>query len=56
MRAFFTVNVFALEFPPGLTTITGPVVAPTGTVHMMTALVHEETVATTPLNVTVDAP
>ena len=56
MTGGFTVNVLPAELPTDVMTTTGPVVAPAGTVHLILVLDHVETVADTPLNVTVDEP
>jgi hypothetical protein len=37
----FTVNVFPGDVPMVVVTVTGPVVAPTGTVHLMVLFDHE---------------
>jgi hypothetical protein len=56
IKGCFTVNFFKLEPPTWLVTTTEPVVALTGTVHVMLISDHEVTTAGVPLNVTVDEP
>ena len=56
MAGGFTAKVFPFDTLTEVSTITGPVVAPDGTVHSIAVFDHEVTVADTLLNNTLDEP